>query len=83
MPSARIASGPAATNAAPTTPPINACEELDGSPKYQVTRFHAIAPISPPKTIIGVIRSASTIPLAIVAATSSDRKAPKKLRIAA
>ena len=41
------ASGPSATNAAPTTPPISACEELDGSPKYQVMRFQAIAPIRP------------------------------------
>src|SRR5207237_10828689 len=46
---------PLATNVAPTTPPISACDELDGSPKYQVARFHAIAPIRPAKTIVGVI----------------------------
>ena len=34
-------------------PPISACEELDGRPSYQVTRFQAIAPISPAKTIVG------------------------------
>ena len=62
-------SSPAATNVAPTTPPISACEEDDGSPKYQVARFQAIAPTSPAKTIGGVIASASTMPLAIVAAT--------------
>ena len=46
------ADAPLAANAAPTTPPISACEELDGSPKYQVTRFQAIAPIRPAKTIV-------------------------------
>ena len=77
------ACAPSATNAAPTTPPISACEELDGRPKYQVTRFQAIAPIRPAKTISGVIRSASTMPCATVAATASERNAPAKLRTAA
>ena len=31
-PSPMTASAPSATNAAPTTPPISACDELDGSP---------------------------------------------------
>src|SRR5215208_1779146 len=74
---------PSATKAAPTTPPIRACEELDGRPKYQVARFHAIAPISPANTIRGVIRSASTMPWATVAATSSEMNAPAKFRTAA
>ncbi len=74
---------PSATNAEPTTPPISACEEEDGSPQYQVVRFHAIAPTSPANTIDGVTSSASTIPLAIVAATSSEMNAPAKFRIAA
>ena len=43
------------TNAAPTTPPISACDELDGRPKYQVARFQAIAPIRPAKTTSVVI----------------------------
>ena len=77
------ASGPSATNAEPTTPPISACEEDDGSPKYQVARFHAIAPTRPANTIAGVISSASTMPLAIVAATSSEMNAPAKFSIAA
>src|SRR3546814_7283824 len=29
---------------APTRPPIKACDELDGRPKYQVMRFQAMAP---------------------------------------
>src|SRR4051794_14053991 len=78
-PSARIASKPAAATVEPTTPPISACEELDGSPKYQVIRFQAIAPISPAKTIVGVITSASTTSLATVAATLIEMKAPTKL----
>ena len=50
-PSPSIALAPSAANAAPTRPPISACDELDGSPKHQVARFQAIAPISPAKTI--------------------------------
>src|SRR3954471_9567921 len=83
MPAPKTAFGPAATNADPTTPPIRACEDEDGKPKYQVARFQAIAPISPANTIDGVMYSASTIPLAIVAATASDRNAPTKFSDAA
>src|SRR3954470_1863051 len=78
-PSASTASNPAAATAEPTTPPISACEELEGSPKYQVTRFQAIAPIKPAKTIVGVITSALTTSLATVAATLIEMKAPTKL----
>src|SRR5215211_6203996 len=79
----RIASGPAAANAAPTTPPIRACDELDGSPKYQVTRFHEIAPIRPAKTTVGVIAPELTTSEATVAATASEMNAPAKLSAAA
>ena len=41
------ASGPSATSTAPTIPPMSACDELDGSPKYHVIRFQAIAPDQP------------------------------------
>src|ERR671914_2911631 len=82
-PSPNTALAPSAANAAPTTPPISACELEDGRPKYHVARFQAIAPTSPAKTIGGVISSASTMPDAIVAATSSDRNAPTKFRVAA
>src|SRR5919112_255051 len=83
MPSPITASAPSAAKAAPTTPPISACEEDDGRPKYHVRRFQKIAPINPAKTIASVIWSASTMPLAIVAATCSDRNAPTKFRTAA
>ncbi len=36
---------------APTSPPISACEEDDGRPKYQVTRFQVIAPSRPARMI--------------------------------
>src|ERR1700750_323349 len=82
-PSAITTWKPSAAPADPTTPPISACEELDGSPKYQVIRFQAIAPISPAKTIVGVITSASTTSLATVVATLIEMKAPTKLSSAA
>src|SRR3954470_22525096 len=69
---------PTAATVEPTTPPMSACELEDGRPKYQVARFHAIAPIRPANTICGVMTSASTMPDAIVAATASDRNAPTK-----
>ena len=81
-PSPNTASGPSAANAAPTTPPISACELDEGRPKYHVSRFQAIAPMRPAKTISSVTRSGSTIPEAIVAATASERNAPTKLRMA-
>src|ERR687885_761646 len=37
---------PDCTSAAPTSPPISACDELDGSPNHHVSRFQAIAPSS-------------------------------------
>src|SRR6267154_5242624 len=37
---------PAAAMPAPHNPPMRACVELLGRPRYQVTRFHAIAPRS-------------------------------------
>ena len=74
---------PAAASVAPTTPPMSACEDDDGSPNHHVARFQQIAPMSPPKTTVGVIAPASTIPLAIVAATFSEMNAPTKFRIAA
>ena len=63
------ATKPARRPTEPTTPPISACDELDGSPKYHVIRFQAIAPTRPAKTTVGVTAPVSTKPLAIVAAT--------------
>ena len=83
IPSPSTASVPEATTVAPTTPPISACEDEDGSPNHQVPRFQVIAPTSPPNTTLGVITSPLTMPSATVAATFSEMKAPMKLRIAA
>src|SRR3954447_15018292 len=77
-----IAADPSAANAAPTTPPISACDELDGRPSHHVARFHAIAPISPANTTVVVIASVSTMPCATVAATASEMNAPTKFRTA-
>ena len=83
IPAPSIAPVPAATNVAPTTPPISACELLEGRPKYQVRRFQAIAPTRPANTTVGVIAPWSTMSFAIVAATARERKAPTKFSSAA
>jgi hypothetical protein len=76
-------SNPAAAIADPAIPPINAWLELDGRPRYQVSRFQVIAPTSPARSTSRVIASGWTIPFATVAATLKDTKAPAKFRTAA
>src|SRR5215210_1768998 len=76
-------SQPAAATADPMMPPIRAWLELEGRAKYQVTRFHVIAPTSPASTTSSVIDPGSTIPLATVAATLIETKAPRKFSTAA
>ena len=76
----RLASVPAATHVAPMSPPNSACDELEGMPRNQVSRFHRIAPTSPAKITVGVILVSSTRPLEIVFATWTDRNAPMRLR---
>src|SRR5664279_1264186 len=73
---------PAAIRVAPTMPPMSACEELDGNPKYQVSRFQAMAPRRPAKTMGSVTAPALTMPVAMVAATERDRNAPTKFSTA-
>src|SRR4051794_36094306 len=74
---------PPAASVTPTIPPISACEDDEGSPNHHVVRFQAIAPTSPANTVSSVTDPESTMPLAIVAATASERKAPTKLRLEA
>lgn len=69
---------PTAAIIAPTMPPIRACDELDGMPISQVSKFHRMLPTSPANTSSRVTRLASTRPLAIVAATAVDRNAPTR-----
>ena len=40
---------PALATTAPMSPPMSACDELEGSPAHQVMPFHAIAPMRAPK----------------------------------
>src|SRR3954466_1002319 len=82
MPSPLMTSAPSATNAAPISPPISACDELDGRPSHHVAMFHAIAPTSPANTTVVVIAPASTIPDPTVAATFSEMNAPAKVNTA-
>src|SRR3954470_6933495 len=72
-------------SAAPTRPPISACEDEDGRPKYQVTKFQTIAPINAESTTARPAAPAggSMIDAAMVTATPVERKAPSKLPIAA
>ena len=69
---------PTAAIIAPTMPPISACDELDGIPSSQVSRFQTMPPTRPANTSSSVTRWASTRPLAMVAATAMDRNAPTR-----
>src|SRR5215475_7388095 len=70
---------PAAAIVAPITPPMSACDELDGMPNSQVSRFQMIPPARPAATTVSVTSALLTRPLAMVAATASERNAPTRL----
>src|SRR4051795_11446805 len=78
-----IAPTPPATQVAPMRPPKSAWDELEGSPRYHVTRFQRMAPISPAKITTGLMSVSSTSPPEMVLATWTDRKAPARFRQAA
>jgi hypothetical protein len=79
---------------APISPPKSACDELDGRPSNQVTRFQRMPPTRPAKMIIMAVCGSSprarspesvwmlSTSLVMVAATSTERKAPTRFRIA-
>src|SRR5262245_17248206 len=69
---------PAAAIVAPITPPMRACDELDGMPSSQVRRFQMMQPHRPAATTVSVTSPVLTRPLAMVAATARDRNAPTK-----
>src|SRR5256714_5248073 len=71
------------TSAAPTRPPISACDELDGSSNHQVSRFQVIAPKSAAISVCCVARCASMSPLATFFATAVVTNAPARLATAA
>src|SRR3954469_4501145 len=74
-----------AARAEPTRPPIRACDDDEGRPKYQVIRFQLIAPISAAKTISrpSLPWGGSMIPAPTVLATSVDSSAPTRFITAA
>ncbi len=82
-----MALAPTPTSVAPIRPPNRACDELDGSPSSHVSMFHVIAPMRPAKMIGGKMSglswSSRIMPPEIVLATSVDRNAPTRLRLAA
>src|SRR4051812_11122631 len=74
---------PDCTSAAPTSPPISACDELEGKPSHHVKRFQTIAPISAASTVFSFARLVSMIPLPTVVATAVVTNAPARFAIAA
>src|SRR5512134_20717 len=84
QPDPMSATAPALATAAPPNPPMSAWEDELGSPKYQVTRFQTIAPISAPSTTLGSTTAGSISPLPMVLATAVPTvKAAMKLKNAA
>ena len=82
---------------APIRPPKSACEELDGRPSSQVSRFQTMPPTSPARMISSradpwsAVSAASGVPsefwilttaLVTVSATATERNAPTRLRTA-
>ena len=78
-PSAISTCPPAFATAAPAMPPTSACDELVGSPRKNVSRFHEMAPTRPAKIMPTDRTSWITTSLAIVSATwvPNTRKATK------
>src|SRR3954454_15316288 len=72
-------------SAAPTSPPISACDEDEGRPTYQVMKFQAIAPSRAARTTAMPVApaGASMIDEAMVTATPVDSSAPTRLATAA
>src|SRR5687767_8569231 len=58
---------------APTRPPTNAWELLEGMPSSQVMTFQEIAPMSAPKITAGSTTVAATMPVPSVSATCSPK----------
>ena len=71
---------PACAIAAPANPPIRVCEEEDGIPNHQVSRFQIMAAIMPAKISGSVIFSLWTV-LDIVEATLKSVKMYKATKL--
>src|SRR5262249_18647483 len=61
-----IQPSPALVTAAPASPPINACELLEGMPSHHVIKFQQMAPMSAPNITAASTTSAATIPVPTV-----------------
>src|SRR4029079_10798287 len=74
-----------AARAAPTSPPMSACDDDDGSPKYQVSRFQPVAPTSAANTTTRLAAPGGSwmMPLPTVFATLAPRNDPRRLNTAA
>src|SRR5262245_35472239 len=84
QPEKMIADHPALVIAAPANPPISACDELVGRPKYHVIKSHTIAPMRAAKITANVTMEMSTRPAPTVFATAVPNvKAATKLKNAA
>ena len=82
MPFQSTPCAPTAAIVAPTMPPISACEELEGIPRSQVSRFQTMPPTRPANTSSSDTMLESIRPLAMVAATAVDKNAPTRLSTA-
>ena len=84
---------PSAARPAPIRPPNRACDELDGMPNSQVSRFHRMPPIRPAKMMVRPVDAlipGSNWPVLLfwtlstevvtVTATSTERNAPTRFR---
>src|SRR6266511_735475 len=79
-----IEPSPALVTAAPASPPINACELLEGIPSHQVIKVQQMAPIRAPNITAASTTSAATIPVPTVCATCRPKnKQAMKLKNAA
>src|SRR6478735_628653 len=71
---------PACATTAPPNPPISACEELEGMPHHQVSKFQIQAPSSAASTTVWLTTAGLANPEAIVLATAVPAIAPTKLK---
>ena len=61
-------------SAAPAKPPISACDDDDGRPHHQVSRFQTIAPISAAQDHVRASTTSGATPLAIAAGDVHRRR---------
>src|SRR5690606_22311479 len=75
----------AAASAAPSRPPMSACEEDEGNPHHQVMRFQTMPPISAHRISWDPTSTtpASISPDAMVLATAVPASAPTRFMLAA